>query len=370
MRAVILVGGYGTRLRPLTLTMPKPLVPFCNKPIIIHQVEALRDAGVTEVIFAIAYFSEEMKQVMDFWSKKLGISFVFSREDRPLGTAGPLALARDILLKDDSPFFVLNGDVTCKFPLGDLLAFHQRSGREGTIALTKVKEWHRYGVVVFDENTGLINQFLEKPEIFVGDRINAGIYVFNKSFLKRVKLEKTSMETQVFPKMASDGQLSAFILDGFWTDIGVPKDYIEGTKKYLQSIVGTPKGQVELYDDAHTLGNAKITINGPVVIDPEAKIGEGCVIGPFVVVGRNCVIGPLCRIKNTTIFDNSTVGSGTFIDSSIIGWKGKVGSWCRIVNNSVFGEDVEVKDELFLNGVKVLPNKVISQSYNDPEVIM
>lgn len=117
MRAVILVGGFGTRLRPLTLSVPKPLVPFCNKPMIIHQVEALKEAGVTEIILAVAYRPDAMKAEMDEWGRKLGVSFVFSVETEPLGTAGPLALARDVLLQDDNPFFVLNSDVTCRFPL-------------------------------------------------------------------------------------------------------------------------------------------------------------------------------------------------------------------------------------------------------------
>ncbi|EAN81505.1 GDP-mannose pyrophosphorylase [Trypanosoma cruzi] len=370
MRAVILVGGYGTRLRPLTLTMPKPLVPFCNKPIIVHQVEALRDAGVTEVILAVAYRSDAMRKNMDYWSKELGVSFVFSLEEEPLGTAGPLALARDILLQDDQPFFVLNADITCRFPLRELLSFHQKSGKEGTIAVTKVTDWQKYGVVVFDEATGVIDQFVEKPKNFVGDRINAGIYVFNKSVLNRIKVEKTSIETQVFPQMASAKQLCAFILEGFWMDIGVPKDYIEGVGKYLRSLNGTPKESQEVYGFGQAHKTDDFTVIGSVIIDPSAKIGKGCVIGPFATIGPGCVIGPTSRIRNSAILDESTIGKGTLVDSSIIGWKSRVGSWCRVVNNTVLGEDVEVKDELFLNGIKVLPNKSILQSYHEPEVVM
>ncbi|ORC89295.1 mannose-1-phosphate guanyltransferase [Trypanosoma theileri] len=370
MRAVILVGGYGTRLRPLTLTMPKPLVPFCNKPMIVHQVEALRDAGVTEVILAVAYRSDKMKEVMDYWSKELGVSFVFSVEDEPLGTAGPLALARDILLQDDQPFFVLNADVTCRFPLRELLSFHLKNGREGTIAVTKVSEWQKYGVVVFDESTGIIDQFVEKPKNFVGDKINAGIYILNKSVLNRIKLEKTSIETQVFPQMASAKQLSAFNLEGFWMDIGIPRDYIDGIGKYLQSLNGSPKESEELFLVGNTKRTNNFTVEGSVMIHPTAKIGEGCCIGPFVTIGPGCVIGPACRIKRSAIFENSTIGGASLIDSSIIGWSGRVGPWCRIVNNTVLGEDVEVKEELFLNGIKVLPNKTISQSYMEPEVVM
>ncbi|KAH9593451.1 Nucleotidyl transferase domain [Trypanosoma melophagium] len=370
MRAVILVGGYGTRLRPLTLTMPKPLVPFCNKPMIVHQVEALRDAGVTEVILAIAYRSDAMKEIMEYWSKELGVSFVFSVEDKPLGTAGPLALARDILLQDDQPFFVLNADVTCRFPLRELLSFHLKNGKEGTIVVTKVSEWQKYGVLVFDETTGIIDQFVEKPKNFVGDKINAGIYILNKSVLNRIKLEKTSIETQVFPQMASAKQLCAFNLEGFWMDIGVPKDYIEGMTKYLQSINGTPGESETLYRVGNIKNIHNFNVEGCVMIHPSAQIGDGCCIGPFVTIGPGCVIGPACRIKRSAIFENSIIGGGSLIDSSIIGWKGKVGPWCRIVNNTVLGEDVEVKGELFLNGTKVLPNKTISESYLEPEIVM
>ncbi|KAG8344985.1 Nucleotidyl transferase MobA like NTP transferase domain [Trypanosoma vivax] len=365
MKAVILVGGYGTRLRPLTLTMPKPLVPFCNKPMTVHQLEALRDAGVKEVILAVAYRSEEMKQVMTEWERELGISVVYSFEDEPLGTAGPLALARSILLQDDSPFFVLNADVTCKFPLKKLLEFHLQHGKEGTIAVTRVEDWKKYGVVVHDEKTGKIERFAEKPQEFIGDKINAGIYVFNKSILNRIKLEKTSIERQVFPNMASEGQLYAFNLEGFWMDIGVPSDYIDGIGKYLSSLVGTPAAK-EL---AQAESGQEYVLNGFVMIHPTAKISKGCVIGPNVTIGPGCTIGPFCRIQRSAVFDKSDIGAGALIDSSIVAWRGKVGSWCRIVN-TVLGEDVQVNDELYLNEVKVLPNKVISQSYPEPEVIM
>lgn len=368
MRALILVGGYGTRLRPLTLTMPKPLVPFCNKPMIIHQVEALKEAGVTEVILAVAYRPEAMMAEMEEWSRKLDIKFVFSHEKEPLGTAGPLALARDELMKDDEPFFVLNSDVTCKFPLRELLAFHRKHGGEGTIMVTKVTDWSKYGVVVYDENSGAIDQFVEKPKKFVGDKINAGIYCFNKSVLNRIKLERTSIETQVFPQMASAKNLFAMELEGFWMDIGQPHDYIDGISKFLPSILGTAKGDSLFSEGSADIGH--FTVLGCVMIDPSAVIGVGSVLGPNVTIGKNCKVGASCRIQNTAVLDNSSIGDGTYISKSIIGWNNTIGRWCRIENNAVLGDDVHVKPELYLNGVKCLPNKGISQSYDKPEVLM
>lgn len=372
MRALILVGGFGTRLRPLTLSTPKPLVPFCNKPMIIHQVIALKEAGVTDIILAVAYRPDLMKEEMDAWAKELGVTFVFSHEKEPLGTAGPLALAREELMKDDKPFFVLNSDVTCCFPLKELLAFHNKHGGEGTILATKVEDPSKYGVIVYDETTGKINRFVEKPKTFVGNKINAGIYVLSKSVLNRIPLAKTSIETQVFPAIANDEKLYCMELPGFWMDIGQPHDYIAGLSKKLDSIA-TTGGSTSIPQTLVSAEDAKkkgFTVIGNVLIDPTSEIGAGAVLGPDVTIGANCVIGASARIINSAVFDGTAIGQGTYINTSIVGWKCVVGAWCRIVNNTVFGEDVSVKNEVYCNGIKVLPNKGINQSYDKPEVVM
>lgn len=371
MRAVILVGGFGTRLRPLTLTVPKPLVPFCNKPMIIHQVEALKEAGVTEVILAVAYRPEAMKAEMDEWGKKLGVSFVFSVEEEPLGTAGPLGLARDILLQDDQPFFVLNSDVTCTFPLKEFLAFHRKHGKEGSIMVTQVKDWEKYGVVVHDEKTGQIQRFVEKPKDFVGDQINAGIYLFNKSILRRIPARKTSIEKETFPQMAQAKELFAYHLPGFWMDIGQPKDYLIGLGKFLPAIEGTPKA-VNLKSEATHKPNGRdnYVVKGCVIIHPTAKIGAGSVIGPNVTIGANCQIGEACRLENAAIFDNSRVGPGCHISNSIVAWNNRISGWCHITDHSVFGDDVDMNEGLVAKGLRVLPNKGVAKHYLEPEILM
>ena len=144
MRALILVGGYGTRLRPLTLSRPKPLVEFANKPMLLHQMEALVAAGVTEIVLAVSYRAEQMEQELRQEAEKLGVSLVFSHETEPLGTAGPLALAKDILGASSEPFFVLNSDIICEFPFRDLVLFHRNHGKEGTIVVTKVNHLFNY----------------------------------------------------------------------------------------------------------------------------------------------------------------------------------------------------------------------------------
>lgn len=160
-------------------------------------------------------------------TEKLGVTLIFSHETEPLGTAGPLALAKDILMTSSEPFFVLNSDVICDFPFQELEKYHRNHGKEGTIVVTKVEEPSKYGVVIYN-NDGCIDSFIEKPQEFVSNKINAGMYIFNTSVLARIELKPTSIEKEIFPIMSGDKQLYAFELNGFWMDIGQPKDFLTG----------------------------------------------------------------------------------------------------------------------------------------------
>jgi len=362
MKALILVGGFGTRLRPLTLTQPKPLVEFANKPMVLHQIEALATVGVDTVVLAvnekIANMLDEMKNEGD----RIGVKIHFSIEDKPMGTAGPIALARK-WLDGNEPFFVLNSDVVCNFPFSGMLEFHKSHNREGTIAVTKVDEPSKYGVVVFDDTTGRIDRFVEKPQEYVGNKINAGMYVLNPSVLNRIKPEPCSIEQQIFPKMCEAGELYAHVLSGFWMDVGQPKDYLIGVRLYL-----THSNSLEKSDHKKlTIGSELIE---PVLIDRSAKIGQGCSIGPNVCIGANVCIEDGVRLHNSTVLSDTFIGTHSFVSSSIIGRKCFIGRWVRIENTSVIGEDVVVKDELYLNGASVLPHKSISTNVPEPKIIM
>lgn len=282
-RALILVGGYGTRLRPLTLSRPKPLVEFANKPILMHQIEALVEAGVKQVILAVSYRAEQMEIELKEQTEKLGVELIFSHETEPLGTAGPLALAKECLTKSSEPFFVLNSDIICDFPFSQLEAFHRSHGQEGTIVVTKVDEPSKYGVVLYNE-IGCIQDFIEKPQEFISNKINAGMYIFNPSVLNRIEIKPTSIEKEVFPVMAKEKQLFAFELAGFWMDIGQPKDFLTGMCLYLNSL--RQRNSEKLSNNQ----NDEKTFVGNVLVDPTAKIGIGCRIGPNVTIGPNCVI--------------------------------------------------------------------------------
>ncbi|CAB1315631.1 unnamed protein product [Coregonus sp. 'balchen'] len=313
MKALILVGGYGTRLRPLTLSVPKPLVEFANKPILLHQVEALVKAGVNHVILAVSYMSDLLEREMRVQEERLGIRISLSHEKEPLGTAGPLALARELLTDNDEPFFVLNSDVICDFPFEDMLKFHKHHGREGTIVVTKVEEPSKYGVVMYEVENGRIHRFVEKPQVFVSNKINAGMYIFSPTMLQRIELQ------------------------GFWMDIGQPKDFLTGMCMYLQSV------------RQHTPDRLR---TGPGFLGNVLVIGENCTIGPNVTIGAGVVLEDGVRIKRCTVLKGSRVRSHSWLESCIVGWSSSVGQW------------------LYLNGANVLPHKSITDSVPEPRIIM
>lgn len=360
--AVILVGGFGTRLRPLTLSKPKPLVEFVNKPIVSHQIDALVKVGVKHIILAISYLPGQLKEFIELECKRTGVTISTSIESYPLDTAGPLGLVSSIISSERCEyFFVFNCDVICSFPLDQMIDFHKARKAEASILVTKVSEPSRYGVIVYDKETGQIDRFVEKPKTFISNRINAGIYLFSIEALQRFKSEPMSMEKTVFPAMSVDKRLYAFELDGFWMDVGMPKDFLLGTQMYLKQ-----------YYKMETCNGSKPDkfLLPPVHISRCSTISEYSRIGPNVVIGLNVKIGQGVRLQNCTIMNNAIVGDHSWISTAIIGWNCKIGKWVRIENNAVLGENVTVSDEVYLNGVSVLPHKNISSSVSKPIIIM
>lgn len=287
------------------------------------------------------------------FEKKYNVKIVCSQETEPLGTAGPIKLAKDIITKDNTAelFYVLNSDIICEFPLKEMLEFHKKHGKEGTILLTKVDDPSKYGVIVADGN-GKIKRFVEKPKEFISDRINAGIYLLSTKVIDRIELKPTMIEKDVFPKMAEEGVLYCLDYKGFWEDVGQPKDYLIGTEMILTYY---KKNKPEmLAQGANIVGN--------VLLDKSAKISPSAVIGPNVCIGENCVVEDGVRLQNVVMLKGSKIKQFTWITNSIIGWNSSVGKWVRIEGMTVMGEDVHIKDELFINGAAILPHKSISES--------
>eukprot|EP00359_Climacostomum_virens_P008503 CAMPEP_0204913610 /NCGR_PEP_ID=MMETSP1397-20131031/11423_1 /ASSEMBLY_ACC=CAM_ASM_000891 /TAXON_ID=49980 /ORGANISM="Climacostomum Climacostomum virens, Strain Stock W-24" /LENGTH=342 /DNA_ID=CAMNT_0052084873 /DNA_START=1267 /DNA_END=2298 /DNA_ORIENTATION=+ len=333
--------------------MPKPCVEFANLPIVCHQIEALVKAGVTEIVLAINYRPELMLEKLAKYEHKYGVKITCSIESEPLGTAGPLALARDILTSDNPEgcFYVLNSDIICDYPFEEMLRFHKSHGKEGTLVVYPVDDPSKYGVVVSNEQSDVL-RFVEKPQKFISNKINSGLYLLSSSMLDRISPRPTSIEREIFPKMAEEGQLSSMVLNSFWMDIGQPKDFLKGTELYLSHLRQHSSGR--LHSGANILGN--------VLIDETAEIAPDCLIGPNVTIGPNCVVRSGTRIANSVLFEGTTVSTNSWINGSIIGWRCALGRWVRIEGMSVLGEGVKVKDELCLNGTIVLPHKDIGES--------
>ena len=290
------------------------------------------------------------------YEEEYNVNIEFSVETEPLGTAGPLKLAEKTLGKDDTPFFVLNSDVICDYPLQELAAFHKAHGEEGTIVVTKVEEPSKYGVVVHKpDHPSRIDRFVEKPVEFVGNRINAGLYILNPSVLNRIELRPTSIEQETFPSIVKDGQLHSFDLEGFWMDVGQPKDFLSGTCLYLSSLTKKGSKKIEASSKPYVYG-------GNVMVDPSAKIGKNCRIGPNVTIGPNVVIGDGVRIQRSVLLDGSRVKDHAWVKSTIVGWRSTIGKWARLENVSVLGEDVSIGDEIYVNGGSILPHKSIKQN--------
>lgn len=320
---------------------------------IVHQIEALAEAGVTDIVLAVNYRPEIMTEALKRYEKQYNVNIEFSVETEPLGTAGPLKLAEKILGKDDAPFFVLNSDVICEYPFKELADFHKAHGQEGTIVVTKVEEPSKYGVVVHrPDHPSRIDRFVEKPVEFVGNRINAGIYILNPSVLDRIELRPTSIEQETFPAIVKDGQLHSFDLEGFWMDVGQPKDFLSGTCLYLSSL--TKQGSKLL-----TPPSEPYVYGGNVMIDPTAKIGKNCKIGPNVVIGPNVEVGEGVRLQRSVLLKNCKIKEHAWVKSTIVGWNSTVGRWARMENVSVLGDDVTIGDEIYCNGASVLPHKSI-----------
>ena len=371
------MGGYGTRLRPLTLSVPKPLIQFCNKPIIEHQIEALVTVNVTHVILSVGCHMESIEGTIEKLKEKFAIRIDCLVEEQPLGTAGPIRLAESVLLdssynekkekdrtSDEDSFFVLNSDIMCDFPLQAMFDFHKQHSGNATILVTSVENPERFGVVVSNEKRQVL-QFVEKPQQFLGNHVNAGLYLLRQKVLTMIQLKPTSIEKEIFPVLAAQKQLFCFPLEGYWVDLGKPRDFLTGTALYLKHLA-----------ESHTLAlpsslhHVTCSLIGRNLIHPTAVLGEHCVIGPNVVIGAGCVIEDGVRLVNSVLMDNVHIGSFTMISGSILGWESRIGRWVHILGLSVVGRGVTLASECIMNQVIILPHQSIKSSILAPDQII
>ncbi len=304
MKALLLIGGLATRLRPLSLDRPKCLFPLAGKPIIDYLLENLANADCTEAILAVNNHAEKIKSYLG--SEKYGVKIQYSLEETPLGTGGPIKLAREYL--DDDPFLVLNGDILSWINYDELLNQHKQNNTTATLTLKQVDDPTRYGVVKFGEKDTIL-EFVEKPtrEQAPSNWINAGCYALNPEIIDIIPDGKASIEREVFPKLAEKNQLKGYKYHGDWIDIGVPGDYLRADQLIR-------KTQASIHPT--TVTHSSSTINNSIIWE-KTTIGAHTNI-TNTIIGRNTTIGHHTTIKNSVIADNTIIDNNlTIIDTKI-----------------------------------------------------
>ncbi len=354
MKAVILAGGFATRLRPLSCTRPKTLFPILNKPLLQWTLERLARHTIKEVILAVNHQTEIAIKQQNI--PNCGVKIKFSRDPprKPLGTGGPVKKAEK-LIGYREPFLVVNGDIFADVNYKEIVKMHEEKDAMATIALCRVKDPSRYGVAELAKNNR-IKKFIEKPSRGTAptNLINAGVYVFSpKIFGILPKGKAFSMEREIFPKLAEEGEFYGYIFDGLWSDVGKPEDFMEINKILLSSISKMPKNN----------SSTKYKTEEPVACDEGVKIGENSTIGPFTVIGRKTVIGKNVQIRDSIIFSRTVISDFTSIENAIIGENVFIGEKVKIGKGCIIGDHVKIRDNLLIaNNVSVCPAKEITEN--------
>ena len=293
MYAVVLVGGFGTRLRPLTNDVPKPMLPVANRPMIVRLAERLAAGGVTDVVLALGFRPDAFSAAFpgdQFDVDGRTVRLHYAVEPEPLDTAGAIAFAARSVGVDDT-FVVANGDVVCDVDVAALIAEHRRSGAEATLHLTPVDDPSQFGVVEV-ANDGRVRRFVEKPALGDTDSrtINAGTYVFEARVLDRIAVDqRVSVERETFPAMVADNTLYAMATNDRWIDAGRPEPYLQANLDLIHT------------GDAH----------GDAVVASSADVATS-------VIGDGCVVGDNARVQNSVLLPGASVGAGASVMSSIV----------------------------------------------------
>ncbi len=345
MKAVVMAGGFGTRLRPLTFTRPKPMIPLVNKPILRHAVDLLCSHGFKDLVFTVCYGKEVVSQYFE------GDSYAhieYSVEDKPMGTAGGVGKLRRQLKE---AFLVFSGDLITDVDLTSLVKTHKEKGGIATMVLTPVTDPRRYGIASLT-GEGRISRFLEKPradEVF-SNLINAGIYVFEPEVFNYIPEGKAvDFSKDVIPAILKDGgEVYGFMHNGYWNDVGNLETYLLVTKEAMDrkvslSIPGRYMGsRIWMAEEVEIPRSSKVV--GPAVIGSNVKVGGNVELRNYVVIGDNVELGNDVKVENSIIFDRVTVGSGAKLRNVIVGSSCVIGR-NAILEHCALGDEANVGDE-------------------------
>jgi mannose-1-phosphate guanylyltransferase len=351
VKALILAGGFATRLRPLSCARPKTLFPIVNKPLLQWIFEGLAEDGVTEAIMAVNALTQF--HIRQQKPSKCGLKVRFSIDPpkKPLGTGGPIKKAEK-LLGHEEPFIVLNGDIFAEIDYKKMLDVHKKTKAIATVALCCVEDPSSFGVVEFNGEN--IKRFVEKPPKgqAPSNLINAGAYVLSPEIFNYIpKGRPVSIEREVFPKLAEANKLSGCKINGLWMDIGKPHEYLQANKTVLDTIGGTlekpkPDG---------------FKVNHPVAFDKGVSIGEKSIIGPYAILGKNVKIGKNVTISNSVIFSEVVIEDDVTIEGAVVGESVHVGKNVKLEKGCIVGDLCKIRPHVDLHeNSAVCPAKEIS----------
>ncbi len=346
MKAILLAGGKGTRLRPLTLNTPKPIVPIFNRPFLMYQLDQLRQVPeITEVILSLNYQPRRIEETFGD-GEALGIKISYAVEPQPLGTGGAIKFSAQTV--QDS-VIVLNGDVLQEIDLQAVIARHRERRAKATIVLTPVENPSAYGLVETDAD-GNVVRFLEKPgqdEITV-NTINAGIYVLEPETLDRIPAgESYSIERQYFPSLVANGEtFVAYVNEGYWIDIGTPEKYrqvhrdIMDGRYHAAPFLGRAGGIVDLGARIEQ----DVTIQGPCFLDEGVVLKSGARLGPYAVLGRQVQVDEQAQVRDTVAWANSVIGAEALVEGALLGRNCLIGRNSEISDGRMLGDRSSVTD--------------------------
>ena len=336
--AILLVGGKGTRLRPMTVHTPKPMVPAAGVPFLTHQLARARAAGVEHIVLATSYLAEVFEPYFGDGSS-LGLHLEYVTEEEPLGTGGAIRnVASRLHSGPDDPVLIFNGDILTGLDIRALVDTHCRSGADVSLHLTRVTDPRAYGLVPTDEQ-GRVTAFLEKPqtpEEIVTDQINAGAYVFNRSVIDAIPADRpVSVERETFPGLLAEGaHLQGMVDSTYWLDLGTPQAFVRGSADLVLGRAPSPAvpgscGDRLILPTAQVAGDAKLT--GGTVVGEGAFVGEGArVFGSTVLAGA--VVEPGAVITDSLIGARARIGERSILTGAVIG------------DGAVIGADNELRD--------------------------
>jgi NDP-sugar pyrophosphorylase family protein len=352
MKGVILAGGEGTRLRPLTLALPKPVVPVVDRPLLEHQLDLLGSAGVTEVVFSVAYRPEKVQAIFGD-GRRFGKRIVYAVEESPLGTGGAVKNAEGHL---DDLTVVLNGDILTDVEMREVVAQHKASGASATLVLAPVPNPAAFGLVETDPS-GRVVRFTEKPDPsqITTDTINAGIYLLQTSTLSLIPPGQVhSIERGFFPALLARGDLvRAHVHRGYWIDVGTPAQYLQVHRDALRrrfpiSIGARPERGGWI--DAKAYVEAGAELCPPFFVGPGCRILAGAALGPDSVLVSDVHLQPGSRVVDSVIWSGGRIGARAEVRGALLGTSVRVGSDAAVGPGAVLGEGTVVSEHSRLKG--------------------